>query len=70
MSVDKRLERMRVKLAEAAGEGSYLSPTTGEWCQVDVTFYPKEKLWITEGGKRRQTSKEELKRQGYRQLQV
>lgn len=65
----KQLEREREAKAEALGQGSWLNPTTMEWCVTDVTFYPKTKLWITEQGKRREITLLELKA-NYKKLEL
>lgn len=69
MSTERELQRKRDRMAEEAGEGAWLNPKTGEWCSVDVTFYPSRKVWITEAGKRRETTRKELEAD-YKQLEV
>lgn len=66
---EKELLKQRDAKAEALGEGHWLNQATKEWCPVDVTFYPTTKVWITEAGKRRETTLAELK-QNYHRLEV
>lgn len=46
--------------ARSVGEGTYFRKRDHAECAVDVTFYPRTQLWITEDGKRRATSAAEL----------
>lgn len=66
---ESQLRKKREQMAEDAGEGCWRNKTTGEWCKTDVTFYPKQKLWITEKGVRRQITLDKLKH-GYHTLVV
>ena len=59
---ERELRRKRERMAEAAGEGAWRNRTSGEWCRVDVTFYPTQKLWITEKGERREVTHAELEK--------
>ena len=59
---EREMRRKRDRMAEEAGEGMWRNKTTGEWCQTDVTFYPRQKLWITEKGARREITRSELER--------
>ena len=59
---DKEMLRKRERMAEAAGEGAWRNRASGEWCQVDVAFYPTQKLWITEKGERREVTRAELEK--------
>jgi hypothetical protein len=68
----KNIQKMlmdRDTKAANAGEGSWQNKQTKEWCQVRVTFYPKQKLWITEKGNRREVTIGELEK-NYQQLQL
>jgi hypothetical protein len=62
LMTDKEMLCKRDRDAEALGEGSWRSKASGKWCVVDVTFYPKTKLWIKENGKRREITRAELDR--------
>lgn len=66
---DSQMRGKRDRMAEEAGEGSWLNEKTGEWCKTDVTFYPRQKLWITENGIRREITLAELKRD-YKTLEL
>jgi hypothetical protein len=59
---ESQMRRKRDRMAEEAGEGMWRNKSTGEWCKTDVTFYPTQKLWITEQNARRQITLDELQR--------
>ncbi len=59
---EDQLRKKRDRDAEALGEGAWRNRMSGEWCRVDVTFYPKPKLWITEKGERREVTRAELEK--------
>ncbi len=66
---DRELRRKRDQMIEKAGGGMWRNKATDEWCHVDVTFYPRTKLWITEKGERRETTRSELEKD-YAQLET
>lgn len=68
MNWDKQLLK-RKKLADKAGEGAYWNITKKCLVAVKVTFYPTVKRWLTEDGKRRFISEDEL-RQNYTKFEV
>ncbi len=55
--------------AARLGEGTYFRKRDRAECPVDVTFYPRTQLWITEDGVRRKTTSDEL-RLGFDRLKL
>lgn len=64
----KDLWKQREDKIEKAGGGAWHRKADGKMIEVDVTFYPKTKLWI-EDPTRRQITIQELERD-YARLQV